>query len=90
MSVRAYKILEVEKEPSFNLWHDDDLLDFFRSTGEFSDGTDGNSETCVSVKTIKLALKKKSLWEDDDYRPKQLKKDIKGLDDDDWVSYVCY
>jgi dihydroxyacetone kinase-like predicted kinase len=43
MSVRAYKIitLEVEDSPTFNLWHDDFIMDNLSYSGELDDGGSG-------------------------------------------------
>ena len=92
MSNRAYKILKTNDNPSFNLWHDVDLLNFWRNDfgvqpKEFVDDAYFMS---VEVRAIKEALAEPSLWEKDDYRPAQLKEDIEGLDDNDAVNYICY
>lgn len=77
MSVRAYKVItkEIEKEPSFNLWHNGDLMDMLMSRGEYTDNR--NDEGCgsieFSVDSIRYALKHFK-WEENDYRKKQLKK----------------
>jgi hypothetical protein len=95
MSVRAYKVItkETETSPSFNLWHDQDLLDFLENqvSTQFFYCDDGQiNSVFVRVKAIKNALKNKKLWEKDDYRIEQLKKDIAGLDDEDEIEYECY
>ena len=57
MSVRAYKIItkEVEKEPSFNLWNDSDLLDMLMSRGEYTDNRndEGSGSIEFSVESIR-------------------------------------
>ena len=93
MSIRAYKVIikEIEKEASFNLSLDEDLIDFLILTDEFKQNEADYGETLsVSVKAIKKALKNKALWVKVDYRPERLKRDIKGLKDDDWIEYECY
>ena len=89
MSVRAYKVItkEVEKNCSFNLSHDDDLIEMLKSQGEYSE--EGGSLLSISVPSIKYVLENFK-WEKEDYRPDQFKKDIEGLTDDDWVEYECY
>lgn len=92
MSVRAYKIIkkEVEEQPSFNLYHDEDLLEMLESRGEYTDRTDDGAGTMeFSTLSIKYVLKHFK-WDKDDYRKIQLSKDIEGLTDDDWVEYECY
>lgn len=90
MLARAYRIItkEIEKEPSFNLSYDTELVDFLMSTGEYDDCD--NSNLKMTVKAIKKALKNKKLWVKEDYRPERLKRDIEGLRDDDWIEYECY
>jgi len=94
MSVRAYKIIskEIESEPSFNLWHDDELLDFFEETGEIENKCEeGGGTILISVKAIKKALRTPRLWVGkDDYRFIQLRKDVKGMKVDEWVEYECW
>lgn len=93
MSVRAYKIItkEIESEPSFNLWHDQDLIDLLQRKGEYDEniGDSGSGTMGFSVASIKYALKHYK-WEKEDYRKDQLEKDIKGLTNDDWIEYECY
>lgn len=93
MSVRAYKLItkEIEESPSFNLWHDNDLIEMLESQGEYNEniGDGGGGTMEFSVASIKYALKHFK-WEKDDYRITQLKKDIKGLTNDEWVTYECY
>jgi len=67
-------------EPSFNLWHDDELIDFLREKNyddyqEYlsSEGEGGN--VSVSVSALKRALKKFN-WEKEDYRKESIKADI--------------
>lgn len=93
MSVRAYKIItkEIEKNPSFNLWHDGDLITMLNSQGEYTDlrNDDGVGNLEYSVASIKYALKHYK-WEENDYRKEQLKNDIESLSDDDWIEYECF
>lgn len=93
MSVRAYKVItkELEQSPSFNLWHDSDLLDMLMSRGEYTDNRndEGSGSIEFSVESIRYALKHFK-WENDDYRKKQLKKDVADLCDDEWIEYECY
>ena len=96
MSVRAYRIIskKIEDQASFNLWHDSDLLDFFRDNSE-NDINSGLAENGgsieLSVEVLKKALKKFK-WEDKDYRISAIKNDIKWAkeNDQDYVMYECY
>lgn len=91
MSVRAYKVLipaTLEKSPSFNIWHDGDLLECFNNNGKYHE-SEGGDIIEIEVNTIKKVLKKFK-WEKKDYRKEQLKKDIKGLSNSEWVCYQCY
>ena len=61
MSIRAYRIIkkEIADQPSFNLWHDDELIDFFKNNGKYSEGLNdnGGGEIEVSIPALKKALK---------------------------------
>lgn len=87
MSVRAYKIItkELSNAPSFNLWHDEDLLQIFKDSGMYEE----ERFIEIPVPAIKKALEIYK-WEDKDYRRAQLEEDILGLSDDDVVEYECY
>ena len=82
MSVRAYKLIKIESEdnPSFNLSHNPELVDYLDIDTE-------QQIVNVSVERIKSAIKSLNLDID---ITKQLKKDIKGLDDFDSIDYYCY
>jgi len=97
MSVRAYRIItkKVSNNPSFNLWHDGELLDFFHK--ELPDDIDerlsggGGGTISISIFALKKAVQDFK-WEKDDYRLKAIKKDIKAVSrsGDEWVEYECY
>lgn len=91
MSVRAYKIItqELNDRPTFNLWRDEDLIDFFQREGVLSPLDESGGYLELPVSTIKKALKEVE-WMEDDYRKKQFEEDIEGLDDLDSVKYMCY
>lgn len=96
MSVRAYKIITIELEEncSFNLTHDEDLIQAFRNAkadGFYEETED--SRLSITVGTIKEVLKTFK-WEKEDYRKIQLEKDIQGFDgmleDDELIDYECF
>lgn len=65
MSVRAYKIktLEVEDSPTFNLWHDDFIVNNLTFSGELNDGGTGIIE--ISEENVKDILDNfETYWEE--------------------------
>ena len=90
MSCRAYKIEDINKEPSFNLTKDIELINFFVLEGESIPPEIVRRGGLVSlqVKTIKLALAEYQ-WESEDYRREQLADDIARKDDSDFINYYC-
>lgn len=60
MSVRAYRINKIEQEtnPSFNLWHDTELMDLFEGADGFYNGLnqDGNGTVEIPVSLLETAL----------------------------------
>lgn len=99
MSVRAYRIIEIKRadDPTFNLWHDDDLISFLESYGSGYDyiehlTDDGSGTTEISVKALKEALKKAKKLELDVYQIAAIKKDIEFAKSrgDEWVLYDCF
>ena len=91
MSVRAYRVKKIEHEESdsFNLWHDDKLVDFLDSECNFSAGLtiDGTGLVEVPVEALQKALEKLEL--EDEVR-KALTEDIEACRDDSSVTYYCY
>jgi hypothetical protein len=94
MSVRAYRIItkEVAEEPSFNLWHDDELLDFLMGKDGYDErlSEDGGGTINISVELLEKAVKKLK-WEDEDDK-KAIEHDIAEAKKvgDDWIEYECY
>lgn len=93
MSVRAYRInkIEVEHSPSFNLWHDEKLMDLIGNELTESLNQDSCGITEVRVDTLKSIV---SLV-DSKLEPdviESLKEDIEWADKNntDWVRYECY
>lgn len=102
MSVRAYRIIkkEIADNSSFNLWHDDELIDFLKEqfnplTGDgYSErlSEDGGGTVEVSVYALKKALKHFKGFEKGNYRIEAIKADIadakkKG---ESYVLYECF
>ena len=99
MSVRAYRIItkEVAEYPSFNLWHDDELLNFFKEAeGEFNTYQERLDESGGGTIEISVPLLEKALveykWEVEDYRIQAIKADIAHAKKvgDNYVLYECY
>ena len=92
MSVRAYRVnkIEHEKSDTFNLWHDDKLVDFLDSECNFFAGltNEGTGLVEVPVEALQKALEEK-LELDDELR-KALTEDIEACRDDSYVTYYCY
>ena len=94
MSVRAYKIIrkELEDNPSFNLWHDEKLVDYLAENTDFYGllNDEGTGTTELEVAEIKKIIKQSKQLELDKETVEQLKKDIEGLNDNDWIEYECF
>ena len=96
MSVRAHRILKVEHAPntSFNLWHDEKLIDFFNRnnySGFFSQMNDnGGGVVSIEVSVIKEALEKAVELELDEDTVEQLKADIEAAGDEPTIDYDCF
>lgn len=100
MSVRAYKITKMEynQDDTFNLWHDTEINDWLEQGGYY-EGFDGNGILELQVASVKELIDylkkvdKTKLKKDEMYKTwiiPQLQKDIKGLDDNDFISYMCF
>ena len=96
MSVRAHRILKIEyaKIPSFNLWHDEKLIDFINThndSGFFSQMNDnGGGVVNVEASVIKEALEKAVELELDEDTVEQLKADIEAAGEDGSIDYDCF
>ena len=92
MSVRAYRINQIdhEKDSSFNLWHDEELTDFFEKNGLFETLTEGSGITELSIEILEEALKKLSDLPND--VKKGLKNDIKWAkkNNEGYIQYYCF
>ncbi len=91
MSVRAYRVKEIvtEKSESFNLWHDDDLMEWLRVNAPIDDqlNSDGAGLIEVSTKDMERALSELALK---DYRREAIQSDIDASKDTGWIQYYCF
>ena len=91
MSVRAYRVNKIEHEESdtFNLWHDDKLIDFLDSECGFFAGltNQGTGLVEVPVEALEEALEKVEM---DDELKEAIKQDIEARRDDGYVTYYCF
>ncbi len=93
MSVRAYRVNSkvLEDSPTFNLWHDDEILDFLASqedvNSKWTEQDGGEFE--LPVKALKALLKTKLL---DKEQKEAVENDIKYAQKqkDDYVLYDSF
>ncbi|TET41596.1 MAG: hypothetical protein E3J60_04135 [Dehalococcoidia bacterium] len=90
MSVRAYRVTKIEHEESdsFNLWHDDKLVDFLDREYDFFAGltNEGTGLVEVPVEALQEALEKVDM---DKELKEAIQKDIEACRDDGYVTYYC-
>ena len=89
MSVRAYRLLKYAKNETFNLWHDEELMNYLEGRGGLNLNEDGAGLIEVSTRVLEEALK---TCEIDDYTRKSIEKDIADVKakGEDWLTYYCY
>ena len=93
MSVRAYRVIKVERaaSPTFNMWHDDKLRDFMEGENHIYEYL--NMDNCgfadISVESLKDALSKASELELEDYTIEAIKSDIAWAAEqgDEYITY---
>ena len=92
MSIRAYKIIkkEVADIPAFNTGNDDIFMDWLESQNVNIELSENGGTIDIPVKLLREAIKKQKELSLDDFNVNQMKKDIKGLVESDWVEYDCY
>ena len=97
MSVHARRIIEIKTEDSyisFNLYHDQKLIEFLDSEGNFYSQltSDGTGITEASVEMLEKAVDHASDLELDADIVANLKKDIAWAkaQDQEFVQYYCY
>ena len=91
MSVRAYRVNKIEHEQgdTFNLWHDDKLVDFLDSECDFFAGltNEGTGLVEVPVEALQKAVEKLEM--DEELR-EAIRKDIEACQADGYVTYYCF
>lgn len=91
MSVRAYRVIEIktEKNESFNLWHDDDLMEWLRANAPIDDQLNGDGAGLIeiSVEDMGKALSELAIK---DYRREAIQNDIDASKDTGFIQYYCY
>ena len=91
MSVRAYRVTKIEHEEgsTFNLWHDDKLMDFLDKEYGFYEGltNDGTGLVELQIEALQEALEKVEM---DNELKEAIQKDIEACQDDGYVTYYCY
>lgn len=91
MSVRAYRVKKIEHEEgdTFNLWHDDKLVDFLDSECDFFAGltNDGTGLVEVPIEALQEALQKVEM---DKELKEAIQRDIEACRDDGYVTYYCF
>lgn len=78
MSVRAYRVIKIEhaQPNTFNLWHDDKLVEFFdREYGFFEGLNESHGLTGLPLEALERALKEVPM---DDEVKEALTKDIEA------------
>ena len=91
MSVRAYRVTKIahESDNTFNLWHDDKLMDFLDREYGFFEGLtkDGTGLVELPIEALQEALEKVKM---DNELKEAIQKDIEACRDDDHITYYCY
>ena len=90
MSVRAYRVIEIRQEQAdtFNLWHDEKLVEFLDSQyGFFETLHQGTGLTELRVEALEHALSEVPM---DEEVKQALQKDIEACGDNGYVVYYCY
>ena len=99
MSVRAYRINKIdhEKDNTFNLWHDDEIMKVFEEHGFYDTMTEGSGIGDLPLEALEealIAIKKSNELkvEDKKWLTNAIKKDIKWMkkNGDNYISYYCY
>ena len=91
MSVRAYRVTRIqhERDSTFNLWHDDKLMDFLNTEYGFYEGlsNDGTGLVELPIEALQEALEKVGM---DKELKEAIQKDIEACRDNGYVTYYCY
>ena len=91
MSVRAYRLTKIdhEQESTFNLWHDDKLMDFLDKEYGFYEGltSGGTGFVELPIEALQEALEKVEM---DEELKEAIQKDIEACRDNSYVIYYCF
>ncbi len=94
MSVRAYRVIEMNlADASFNVYRDQELMDFLLSEGELLDGLPGCAGLAdVSVAVLQRAVRRSARLNLDEDTVARLKEDIAFAKSrkDETVTYYCF
>lgn len=94
MSARAYRInnIDIEDNPSFNLWHDKNLMDFLEKIDAIVTGENTEEKIEVEVLALKKAIKQAKKLKLEEYVIEAIKADIKWAEkkNDTYVQYYCF
>jgi hypothetical protein len=89
MSVRAYRInhIDFQDDPSFNLWHDESLMQFLAGRANISEDRIG-----VDVEVLEKVVNKAKELGLNEWQIKALQDDIKWAKDkgDTYIEYECF
>jgi hypothetical protein len=91
MSVRAYRVKDIvtEKRPTFNLWHDTELVNKLYATGCMDTLKDGCGLFEISVGELKGILSEAQV---DEGTRDAIQKDIEWAEakGEEYITYYCY
>ena len=96
MSIRSYRVIEIkhEQNQSFNLWHDEKLMDFLDREAGFSNNLsdDATGLASVPLEALEKVITMAEKLELDVDTIQHLKNDIESARTagDEWVEYYCY
>lgn len=97
MSVRAYRIIKIERaeQATFNMWHDDKVLDFIKEHNEYDIennlNNDGGGMFEVSTDCLESLLTQTEI-KLEDYQREAILSDIAFAKEngDDCILYECF
>lgn len=91
MSVRAYRVNKIDHEPysTFNLWHDDKLMEFFDREYGFYERLNGDGDGLAELPIEALEGALSLPFVDKELR-EALTKDIEACRNQGYVTYYCY
>lgn len=98
MSVRAYRINKIEREetPTFNLWHDQEFMDFIDDASDrdimHALNEDGGGQIEISVEALEKAIAEFDFGTTGEGNKEQIQADIDFAKKvgDDYLLYDCF